>query len=93
MLKKPQAKRMGWNYESRILSRVILANFLRSIGWQEPWWFRIIYTTDGVDKSELSPFFGYDDAVILFILNAAGLLQYNTLFKGIVFICLEIPLL
>jgi hypothetical protein len=32
MLKKLQAKRMVWSNESRISSRIILANFLRSMG-------------------------------------------------------------
>ena len=85
-MKKPQAKRMGWSNESRISSRVIVANFLRSMGRQKPWWFRVVYTTDGVDKSELSHLFGYDDAVTLHILDAAGLVQHNTLFKRIVFV-------
>jgi hypothetical protein len=31
-LKKPQAKRMVWSKESRISSRVILANYLCSMG-------------------------------------------------------------
>ena len=86
-IKKPQAKRMGWSNESRISSWFIVVNFLRSsMGRQKPWWFRVVYTIDGVDKTELSHLVGYDDAVTLHILDAAGLVQYNTLFKRIVFV-------
>jgi hypothetical protein len=85
-LKKPQAKRMVWSNGSRISSRVTLANFLRSMGRQKPWWFGVIYTADDVDKIELSHLFGYDDAVTLRILDAAGLVEYNTLFKRMVFV-------
>ena len=72
-IKKPHVKRMIWSNESRISSRVIIANFLRSMGRQKPWWFRVVYTIDGVDKTELSHLVGYDDAVTLRILDAAGL--------------------
>jgi hypothetical protein len=86
MLRTPQAKRIGWSNESRISSRVILANFLRSMIRQKPWWFRVVYTTDGVDKSEISHLFGYDHAVTLCIIDAAGLVQSNTLFRRMVFV-------
>jgi hypothetical protein len=56
------------------------------MGRQKPWWFRVVYTTDGVDKSEVSHLFGYAAAVPLCILDAAGLVQYNTLFKRMVFV-------
>jgi hypothetical protein len=67
---------MGWSNESRILSQVILANLLRSMGRHKPWWFSVVYTNDGVDRSELSHLFGYDDAATLHILDAASLVQY-----------------
>jgi hypothetical protein len=85
-LKNSPSKRMDWRNESRICSRVIVADFLRSMGQQKPWWFIVIYTIDGVDKSELSHLFGYDDTVTLRILDAAGLVQYSTRFKKMVFV-------
>jgi hypothetical protein len=77
-LKKPQAKWMGWSNGSSILSWIILANFPHSMEQQKPWWFCVVYTSDGVHKSRLSHLFGYDDAETLRILNADGLVQYTT---------------
>jgi hypothetical protein len=54
-LKKREGKQIDhWSSnESCILSRVIIAIFLLSVlGQYKPWWFRVIYTTDGVNKSE-----------------------------------------
>jgi hypothetical protein len=60
-MQKPQAKRMVWSNENCISSRVTLPTFLRSMGRYKPSWFCVVYTTDGVNKSELSHLFGYHD--------------------------------